>query len=68
VVVEDVEPGAGLGVGQVELVAELVADAVGDAVAEDQRGDPDDDDELAVIVTPGAESREHERVPPCRGL
>ena len=59
VLVEDVEPGAGLGVGQVELVAEGVAGGL-DGAADEERRDPEPEDEPSVVVAPVAEAGEHE--------
>src|SRR5918994_3074669 len=61
VVVEDVEAGARLDVGQVELVAERITDGARYAEAEDEDRQPEPEDELPAVVAPGAESGEHER-------
>ena len=58
-VVEDVEAGLRLDVGQVELVAEGVADGAGYGEAEDEHGQPEAEHELPAVVAPGAESGEH---------
>jgi hypothetical protein len=66
--VEDVEAGLRLAVGQVELVAEPAADRVRDGAAEKQKGQPQTQDELAVVVAPGTDSREHHTLPLRRTL
>ena len=58
--VEDVEAVLRLDVGQVELVTERTAGRAREHAAEHERGDPDPEDELAVIVGPGTEACEHE--------
>ena len=52
VLIEDVEPGLGFDVGQVELVAERAADRAGDGAAEEQYGEPQADVQLPVVVAP----------------
>ena len=42
-----------------EVLAVGVADAAGDAVADEERGDPQHEHELAAIVAPRSESAEH---------
>ena len=59
VVVEDVEALAGLDVGQVELVAEGAAGRAGHGAAEHEYGDPEAEDELAMVVAPRCRVREN---------
>ena len=59
VVVEDVEAGLRLDVGEVELVPEGVAHRAGHGESEDQHAQPEAQHELPAVMAPGAESGEH---------
>jgi hypothetical protein len=58
VVVEDVEAGLGLDVGEVELVPERVTDRAGYGEPEDEHAHPKAQYELPTVMAPGAESGE----------